>query len=281
MLDFGQYLAGPLLAMMLADHGAEVIRIDPPGGPLWRHPANAILQRGKRSVLLNLKTSAGVAQALQLAQTADILIENFRPGVMTRLGLGSEALLSRDPRLIYCSLPGFASDDPRASVRAFEGVLGAAAGLYRLPPFLPPSDEHPEDVPIFSALPLASSLAAFVASHSVVAALIARRRTGRGQTIEVPLFDSSFWISADRLCLKDGQPRFSAQVPADLRRLMPVLFNHQCKDRRWVCISPPVRGIVAFAERFLRPLPPLNPGPEDLAALHEQDGRCFPFQNRR
>lgn len=275
VLDFGQYLAGPLLAMMLADHGADVIRIDPPGGPHWRHPANAILQRGKRSVVLDLKSSADVAQARQLAEGADILIENFRPGVMARLGLGAESLLSQNPRLIYCSLPGFASDDPRARVRAFEGVIGAAAGLYRLPPFLPPSEEHPADVPIFSALPLASSLGAFVASHSVVAALIARRRTGCGQTIEVPLFDSSFWISADRLCLKDGQPRFSAQVPDDMRRLMPVLFSHRCKDGRWVFVSPPVRGIVAFAERFLQPLPPLNPGPDDIAAFTNRMDAVF------
>lgn len=138
VLDCGQYLAGPLVAMMLADQGADVIRIDPPGGPLWSHPANAILQRGKRSLMLNLKSPADAAEALRLAQNADILIENFRPGVMARLGLGVEALLASHRRLIYCSLPGFASDDPQAKVRAFEGVIGAAAGLYRLPQWLPP-----------------------------------------------------------------------------------------------------------------------------------------------
>src|SRR5262245_5201319 len=99
VLDFGQYLAGPLVAMMLADQGADVIRIDPPGGPLWSHAANAILQRGKRSVVLDLKSSGDAAEAHQLAENADILIENFRPGVMTRLGLGAETLLGRHPGL--------------------------------------------------------------------------------------------------------------------------------------------------------------------------------------
>ena len=274
VLDCGQYLAGPLVAMMLADHGADVIRIDPPGGQFWNHPANAILQRGKRSVVLDLKSPAGAAEALGLAQDADILIENFRPGVMARLGLGAEALLARHPRLIYCSLPGFACDDPRANVRAFEGVVGAAAGLYRLPQWLPPSNEHPADVPIFSALPLASTFAAFVAAHSIVAALIARRRTGRGQGIEVPLFDSAFWISADRLCVRDGKPRFSADISDDVRRLMPILLNHQCKDGRWIFVSPPFRGIVAFAHRFLNPPPP-NASAEEMASFKNRVDDLF------
>jgi crotonobetainyl-CoA:carnitine CoA-transferase CaiB-like acyl-CoA transferase len=179
------------------------------------------------------------------------------------------------PRLIYCSLPGFGSDDPRANVRAFEGVVGAAAGLYRLPQWLPPSDEHPEDVPVFSALPLASTFAAFVAAHSIVAALIARKRTGRGQRIEVPLFDSAFWISADRLCVVDGRPRFAASIPDDLRRLMPILLNHQCKDGRWIFVSPPIRGIVAFAHRFLEPLPAVDARTEEMAAFKKRVDALF------
>src|ERR1700756_1723616 len=88
-IDFGQYLAGPLVAMYLADNGADVIRVDPPGGPRWDHPANSILQRSKRSVVLDLKLAADVAAARQLIETADVVIENFRPGVMDRMGLGS------------------------------------------------------------------------------------------------------------------------------------------------------------------------------------------------
>src|SRR5262249_26515700 len=84
--------AGPLAAVMLGDQGADVIHVDPPGGPCWQHPAEAFLNRGKRRITLDLKTAAGVATAQRLINSADVVIENFRPGVMDRLGRGYEAL---------------------------------------------------------------------------------------------------------------------------------------------------------------------------------------------
>jgi crotonobetainyl-CoA:carnitine CoA-transferase CaiB-like acyl-CoA transferase len=92
VIDFGQYLAGPLAALLLADQDAEVIRVDPPGGPRWRHPANAVLQRGKRSIVLDLKSPNDLAIARNLVASADVVIENFRPGVMDRLGLCESCL---------------------------------------------------------------------------------------------------------------------------------------------------------------------------------------------
>jgi crotonobetainyl-CoA:carnitine CoA-transferase CaiB-like acyl-CoA transferase len=92
VIDFGQYLAGPLAAMLLGDNGADVIRIDPPGGPRWKHPANAILQRGKRSIVLDLKQAEDRATARRLIESADVVIENFHPSVMNRFGLGSRAM---------------------------------------------------------------------------------------------------------------------------------------------------------------------------------------------
>src|SRR5712692_10612763 len=109
VIDFGQYIAGPLAAMLLADQGADVIRVDPPGGPRFDTPANATWNRNKRSIVLDLKQDAGRDTARRLMQTAGVAIENFRPGVMDRLGLGSEAMTAANPRLIYCSLPGFAA----------------------------------------------------------------------------------------------------------------------------------------------------------------------------
>src|SRR5215475_13189446 len=87
VIDFGQYLAGPLAAVMLADQGADVIHVDPPGGPRWQTPADAFLNRGKRRITLDLKRTDGRATAQRLLDGADVLIENFRPGVMARLGL--------------------------------------------------------------------------------------------------------------------------------------------------------------------------------------------------
>src|SRR5690242_1933742 len=120
VIDFGQYIAGPLAAVMLADQGADVIHVDPPGGPRWRSPAEAFFNRGKRRIVLDLQQADDLSIARRLIGSADIVIENFRPGVMDRLGLGAADLTRADPRLIYCSLPGFAHDDPRAQMAAWE-----------------------------------------------------------------------------------------------------------------------------------------------------------------
>ena len=100
VVDFGQYIAGPLAAMLLGDQGAEVVRIDPPGGPRFATPANATWNRGKRSIVLDLKKAADRAAARGLIDSADVLIENFRPGCMARLGLGATEAGARNPRLI-------------------------------------------------------------------------------------------------------------------------------------------------------------------------------------
>ena len=91
VIDFGQYIAGPLAAVMLADQGADVIHVDPPGGPAWKTEADAFLQRGKRRISLDLKLPTTATTARRLVDTADVVVENFRPGVMDRLGLGAEA----------------------------------------------------------------------------------------------------------------------------------------------------------------------------------------------
>src|SRR5262249_4155588 len=100
VVDFGQWIAGPLAAMLLADQGAEVIHVDPPGGPRWKTPANATFNRGKTSVVLDLRSDGGRAQARELIDSADVAIENFRPGAMDHFGLGPREALDRNPRLV-------------------------------------------------------------------------------------------------------------------------------------------------------------------------------------
>src|SRR5438105_4499040 len=162
VIDFGQYIAGPLAAVMLADQGADVVHVDPPGGPRRNVPADAFLNRSKRRITLNLKSQQDLAAAQQLVDHADVVIENFRTGVMDRLQLGPEALARRNPRLIHCSMPGFAQDDPRAGMQAWEGIIDAATGNCR-----PRAGEAPPDWdssrPTYSAIPLASNFAAFLA----------------------------------------------------------------------------------------------------------------------
>ena len=185
VIDFGQYISGPLAGMLLADQGADVIRVDPPDGPRWKTPANSTWNRGKRSITLDLKQAGDLATARSLIQGADVVVENFKPGTMDRLGLGNEEMTQVNPRLVYCSIPGFASDDPRAAMPAYEGVVGAASATFR-----PPNADSPR--PVYTAIPIASVYGAFQSVVAIVVALNARERDGVGQRIEVPLFDSMF-----------------------------------------------------------------------------------------
>jgi crotonobetainyl-CoA:carnitine CoA-transferase CaiB-like acyl-CoA transferase len=224
VIDFGQYVAGPLAAMLLADYGAAVVHVDPPGGPRWPTPANATWSRGKQTVVLDLKRADDHAAARRLVAGADVVIENFRPGVMKRLGLGPETLTAADPRLIYCSLPGFAADDPRAAVPAWEGVVAAATGTYR------PAPGGPPDRPLYTAIPISSHFAAFLGAISIAMALIARVRDGVGQRVEVPLFDATFAAIGAHGLLVDGAP--AGDRPDDFWN-----GRYACADGRWVHFS--------------------------------------------
>jgi crotonobetainyl-CoA:carnitine CoA-transferase CaiB-like acyl-CoA transferase len=239
VIDFGQYIAGPLAAVMLADQGAEVIHIDPPGGPRWKSDADAFYNRGKQRISLDLKHADGRAIATRLIQTADVVIENFRPGVMDRLGLGPGRMTALVPTLIYCSIPGFASDDPRANLAAWEGVVGAATDTYApVGQLFAPGDPRIDDPdrPVFTALPLASNFAGFHAATAIVMALIARERMGQGQTIEVPLFDAMFELIGANGISVDGEYRIPRSrgagtfLCADGRR---ILFNSASSPRFW------------------------------------------------
>ena len=185
VVDFGQYMAGPAVGKMLAEQGAEVIRVSPPAGPRWDSPAEAILNRSKEACTLDLKTPAGRDAAIALVETADVLVENFRPGVMERLGLGTAAMMARNPSLVYLSLPGFAAaDGERAHIQAWEGVIAASAGMY--------TDMGLNRVLMgvgaaYSPLPLASAYGASLGALAVLAALYERRSSGHGDCIEVPL----------------------------------------------------------------------------------------------
>ena len=207
--------------MLLADQGADVIRVDPPGGPRWKTPANSTWNRGKRSITLDLKRADDLAIARSLIQSADVVIENFRPGTMDRLRLGPEEMTRANPRLVYCSIPGFASDDPRAAMPAYEGVVGAASATFR-----PPNADSPR--PVYTAIPIASVYGAFQSVVAIVVALNARERDGVGQRIEVPLFDSMF----------QSLGRFGVRVhnapPAipTLQELWGGIF--QCSDGQYV-----------------------------------------------
>lgn len=237
VLDFGQYIAGPMTAMYLADYGADVIRVDPPGGPRHRTAANATWNRGKRSIVLDLKSGDDARTALRLVDQADVLVENFRPGVMQRLGLGPREMLDRNPRLVYCSIPGFAAADPRASLRAWEGVVSAATACYAV------YEPRGADRPIYTAIPYPSIYGAFLASTSIAMALLARERDGLGQHVEAPLFNAMFNAYSNRALKVWNGPKF---------RQVPKGHYVMCGDGRWLMYAAGDKNMARFLESISR-----------------------------
>ncbi|MBW2270371.1 MAG: CoA transferase [Deltaproteobacteria bacterium] len=242
VIDFGQYIAGPLTGMLLADQGARVIRVDPPGGPVLDSSANACWNRGKQSIALDLKRADQAEIARRLALDADVLIENFRPGVMQRLGLGADALRALNPRLIYCSLPGFAADDPRSGMPGWEGVVAAACALFAdqgegASPFgpdllgKPVTAEPGSDVPpAYTPIPVASCNAAFFAATAIGVSLSARERDGHGERIEVSLFDAMYGVFSLFGLKVHG-------VGAHPFYLTPWSRPYRCSDDRWLMLD--------------------------------------------
>jgi crotonobetainyl-CoA:carnitine CoA-transferase CaiB-like acyl-CoA transferase len=227
VVDFGHYVAGPVAGMLLADQGARVVHIEAPGRQAAQLPAAAIWNRGKEPRVLNLKDRGDRDIAWRLIADADVVIENFRPGVMDRLGCGPEAMMARNPRLIYCSIPGFAAGDHRSTLAAWEGIVAAASGMYRL---LSSGAE-----PAFTTIPIASVYGAVIAALNVAVALVARERTGRGARIEVPLFRAMLsGMSSSRIRTPRGRLALSRHRPGVAHGPTPFNASYRCRDGRYL-----------------------------------------------
>lgn len=200
VLDFTRLFAGPFCTMLLGDLGADVVKVESPEGDPIRHqgpPFHAghsmsflACNRNKRSIVLDLRQPADKAIALELADAADIVVENFRPGVMERLGLGYAALSARAPRLIYASLSGMGADGPSKDVGAFDLTIQAEAGYMSIT-----GDRSGKPVKLgTSAFDLVCGQ---YAMGAITTALYARERTGKGQRIETSLFESQITFLMD------------------------------------------------------------------------------------
>ena len=186
VLDLGSYISGPCASVLLAEMGADVIKVEPPAGDPFRkwesgglNATFVAFNRGKRSVVLDLKSDEGRAGLLGLVGSADVLVENFRPGVMERLGIGWDALRDLRPELIHCSITGFGSAGPYAGMPAYDGVALGYSGLAGL--LLDPED------PRLRGPALADAITGHSAAFAVLAALHQRHRTGRGERLEVSM----------------------------------------------------------------------------------------------
>jgi crotonobetainyl-CoA:carnitine CoA-transferase CaiB-like acyl-CoA transferase len=199
VLDQTQVMAGPFSTMLLADMGAEVIKIEPPGGESTRHmelrlapgvsAAFLAVNRNKRGVTLDLKQPEGVALLKRLVATADVLVENYRPGVARRLGVDYDTLAALNPRLIYCSISGFGQTGPYAHRGGFDLVAQGMSGIMS-------ATGSDGGAPVKVGVPITDLGAGLFGVFGILCALRARHVTGRGQLVDTSLFEAGLALSA-------------------------------------------------------------------------------------
>jgi crotonobetainyl-CoA:carnitine CoA-transferase CaiB-like acyl-CoA transferase len=208
VLEVSQYIAGPFAGQQLADAGANVIKVErPDGGDPMRNYASGraplygpnfcAINRNKRSVALDLQSPEGTEAFRALAERSDVVLENFRPGVMDRLGIGYEILRKRNPRLIYCSMAGFASDGPNARRPAFDSVGQALSGLL----YLLTDPDNPQ----MRGPTISDQVTGLFAANAILAALVERTRTGLGRRIDLTMMDATMSFIPDAFaCYTDS-----------------------------------------------------------------------------
>ena len=199
VIDFTQAMAAPFGTMNLADMGADVIKIEPPvtGEPTRElssvaqngHSATFMtMNRSKRGLTVDLKRPEGVAVVRRLAETADVFVQNYRPGVAERLGLGYEALAAVNPRLVYCSVSGFGGTGPYAARGGYDLIAQGMSGII--------SVTGDEDAPAKSGVPLSDLCAGLFAAYGILCALEYRERTGLGQLVDTSLLEAAMALTA-------------------------------------------------------------------------------------
>jgi len=197
VIDVTQVMAGPFCAMQLADLGADVIKVEPPAGDATRRMAGArgsdsagfnAVNRGKRGIVLDLTTEAGRDAFRRLAARADVIIENYRPGVMRGFGLDYAAIAARNPGIVYASISGYGQTGPDAGKGGFDLIAQGVAGLMSV-------TGEPGSAPVKVGVPLTDLGAGLFALSAILAALLHRARTGRGQHIDTSLVEAGLALS--------------------------------------------------------------------------------------
>jgi len=257
VIDLTTVVLGPYATSLLADLGAEVIKIESPAGEICRDidasrhvgmgPLFLNLNRNKKSVLLDLKETDARAELLRLAAGADVFVHNMRPGAIRKLGLDYPTLAALNPRLVYCAAWGFGEAGPYGNLQAYDDVVQAASGLAAL--------NAEEGVPRYLPTILADKVTGLFAANAILAALIARERSGAGQFVEVPMLECmASFVLVEHLSGATFDPPLAP--PGYGRMLEPYRRPHRAKDG-YIAILP---YMTAHWVRFFRHI-----GREDLA----------------
>jgi crotonobetainyl-CoA:carnitine CoA-transferase CaiB-like acyl-CoA transferase len=222
IVDLTSYIAGSYAATLLADLGAEVLKIESLAGDAFRElPGFHAWNRGKRSLALDLKAPEGREIVERLAREADVVMENMRPGVADRLGVGERALRALNPRLIYCSVTAFGSTGPYADRPGFDPLLQALSGVMALQGFGGP--------PAYIRVAITDYYAASLAAQGVLAALFVRERTGRGQRVETSLLHASLALQSGNVVDYPGRQ--------SVFRDNPTYRLYEAGDGRWLFLA--------------------------------------------
>ena len=251
VLDLSRALAGPYCTMMLADMGAEVIKLEMPGrgddsrswGPPFVEGESAYfmsINRNKKSITLNMKSDKSTEIIHKLIKQSDVLVENFRPGAMERLGLDYERVKEMNPRIIYCSISGFGQDGPYRMLPGFDQVLQGMGGLMSITGEL-------GGPPIKVGVAIADISGGMFASNGIVVALYNREKTGKGQMVDVSLLDSQVaWLT-----YRAGAYFASGEVPQPMGSGHPVIVPYQAFKAKDVYVNIAV-GNDQLWERFCK-----------------------------
>ena len=248
VLELSRYIAAPYAGKALGEMGADVIKIEDVerGDPMryWQSgdhdhsPQFAIYNRTKRGITLNLKDEAATEIFLNLADTADVVLENFRPGVMDRLHIGWDVLRHRNPRLVYCSISGFGPTGPMVDSPAYDTVISAMSGLYSQ--VMDPNQPQPVG-PAFSDL-----LAGTHATQGILAALFARERTGQGQYVDASMLRStvgflaepgSSFLDQGEVTLRNTRQRRAQSYGLVSSDGLPFVVHLSVPEKFWVAIT--------------------------------------------
>lgn len=241
VIELGQLLAGPFAGSMLAYFGAEVIKVEPPAGgdPIrgWREVQNGTslwwhsLGRNKKSVTIDLKADEGRALVRQLIDSADVLVENFRPGVMEKWGLGPEPLKQSNPGLIYTRISGYGQDGPNASKPGYASVCEGYSGFRYV-------NGYPDQAPVRPNLSIGDTVAAIHAALGVTLAIIERSNNedGEGQVIDVALYESMFNLMEGVIPEYDGAGVIREPSGTTVTGIVPT-NTFRCRDGKYVVIG--------------------------------------------
>jgi len=246
VIDMATVLAGPHTARYLGDFGAEVIKVEAPGGDGtrrmgWRPPEGGdaymwkLLGRNKRCAVIDLKSEAGLEAMRRLVDTADVLIENLRPGTLERLGLVPDDMLASNPRLVILRISGFGQDGPYAHKPGFATLAEAMSGFASM-------NGEPDGAPLLPPIALTDEVAGIVGAFAVMVALRHRDRTGEGQVIDVNLLESMLQLMgplpAAYAHLGYLQPRLGSGIPYTVPR-----GTYCCADGVWVAVSTSAESV--------------------------------------